>query len=377
MAERGLDDAERRQWLKLLRSENVGPATFDRLIARFGTARDALDALPTLAGKGGLGRPLRIASDDDVDAEWIAGTDAVARLVARRDPEYPPLLTGIHSAPPLIWVRGKTDCLGRPAVAIVGSRNASANGRQIARRLARELAEEGFVIVSGFARGIDTAAHEATVDRGTIAVFAGGIGHIYPPENSDLAETVVRNGAILSERPPYASPRGQDFPSRNRIISGIAWGTIVVEAASRSGTLITARYALEQGREVFAVPGTPADPRAAGTNKLLKSGATLVTEADDVISVLAPMMASAPGLREPSEPHASSPAAPPDADEAPQGLGDILADLLGPSGTTVDTLIRESGADAGQVQAALLELELAGRLERDEHGSIRRKTGIG
>lgn len=369
MADHGLDDAERRLWLKLLRSENVGPATFARLITHFGSVRVALEALPGLAGKGGLGRPLRIASDDDVDAEWMAGTDAGATLVARDDPDYPPLLADIHSAPPVLWVRGRTECLCRPAIAIVGSRNASANGRQIARRLARDLADQDLVIVSGFARGIDTAAHEASIDMGTIAVFAGGIGHVYPPENADLAEAVCRTGAIISERPPFASPRGQDFPARNRIISGIAWGTIVVEAAARSGTLITARYALEQGREVFAVPGTPADPRAAGTNRLLKTGATLVTDAEDVIDVLGPMMAAPRGLKEPSDSAVPIPPAL-HAEDTPQDLGEALIGLLGPSATPVDTLIRESGAEPGQVQSILLEMELAGRVARDRHGAV-------
>lgn len=373
-----IDDAEKRQRLRLLRSENVGPTTFQRLLVRFGRAEAALAALPGLAARGGLRRTLRIASVDEADQEWLAGHDAGAVLIASGEPGYPPLLAHIPAAPPLLWVRGDAAVLDRPAIAVVGSRNASANGRQIARRLAGELGERGLAVVSGFARGIDTAAHEASAPTGTVAVFAGGIGHVYPPENAELVDTICRTGAVVSERAPFATPRGQDFPARNRIISGMAWGTVVVEAAARSGTLITARYALEQGREVFAVPGTPADPRAAGTNGLLKSGATLVTDAHDILSVVEPMMQRGldrmPGLMEtdagppPDVPVEGEPG----SAGAAAGLGARLLDLAGFGETTLDALIREAGAPAGAVQAALLELELAGRITRTREGAVRR-----
>lgn len=371
-----LDDKDKRAWLRLLRSQNVGPGTFFRLLRRFGGAQAAIQALPDLAARGGAARPPAVPSPDEIDEELRAGHDLGAVLIAKGCPGYPPLLAHIHSAPPLLWARGDPDVLSRPAIAIVGSRNASAAGRATARKFAAELGAAGFAIVSGFARGIDTAAHEASLDTGTIAVFAGGIGVVYPPENGDLAERVAAAGAIIAERAPFAQPRGRDFPARNRIISGLSYGVFVVEAAHRSGTLITARFALEQGRDVFAAPGHIGDPRAAGTNGLIKTGAQLVTEPDDIVAAVAPSLqeqAPAAPLHEPPASYDDDAGDGVDraTDCSPKGLVERIHQLLNLSGTPVDTLIREAGAPAAQVQAALMELEIAGRVQAMDGQRVR------
>src|SRR5436190_11582096 len=285
-----LSDEERIDWLRLIRAENVGPRTFRTLIRHYGSAGSALRALPELASRGGARRPVRIPPREEAERELIALRSLDLHLVALGEPEYPPALANIDDAPPLISSRGNPAGLARPMVAIVGSRNASAAGAKMAGRLARDLGQAGFVIVSGLARGIDAAAHRASMSSGTIAVLAGGQDRIYPAEHADLLEAILVEGAALSEMPLGWEPRARDFPRRNRLISGLALGLIVVEAARRSGSLITVRFALEQGREVFAVPGSPLDPRAEGTNGLLKQGATLVTEASDVIGVLKPIL---------------------------------------------------------------------------------------
>ena len=285
-----LSDEERIDWLRLIRAENVGPRTFRTLIRHYGSAGSPLRALPELASRGGARRPVRIPPREEAERELIALRSLDLHLVALGEPEYPPALANIDDAPPLISSRGNPAGLARPMVAIVGSRNASAAGAKMAGRLARDLGQAGFVIVSGLARGIDAAAHRASISSGTIAVLAGGQDRIYPAEHADLLEAILVEGAALSEMPLGWEPRARDFPRRNRLISGLALGLIVVEAARRSGSLITVRFALEQGREVFAVPGSPLDPRAEGTNGLLKQGATLVTEASDVISVLEPIL---------------------------------------------------------------------------------------
>jgi DNA processing protein len=263
-----LTDAERLDWLRLIRSENVGPRTFSGLLRHYGSAGAALAALPELARRGGAARPGYICSPAEAAREIEAAQAAGGVFVGLHEPEYPVALRAIADPPPLIAVRGDLGTLTRPAVAIVGSRNASAAGQKIAGRLARELGGAGFVVVSGLARGIDAAAHRASVDTGSLAVLAGGHAHIYPEEHVRLLEDLLHTGAALSEMPFAWEPRARDFPRRNRLISGVALGVVVVEAAARSGSLITARDALEQGREVFAVPGSPLDPRAEGTNHL-------------------------------------------------------------------------------------------------------------
>src|SRR5882672_1226821 len=277
-------------WLRLIRSDNVGPRTFRALINHYGGARAALAALPNLARRGGASGPARICSHDEAERELEAATSRGVSFLALAEPEYPQRLAMIDDAPPLLAMRGKLPVLALPMVAIVGARNASAAGMRFAERLARDLGAAGFAITSGLARGIDGAAHRASLGTGTIAALAGGHDQIYPPEHGSLAEAIVTEGALVSEMPMGWEPRARDFPRRNRLISGLAAGVVIVEAAKRSGSLITARMALEQGREVFAVPGSPLDPRAEGTNSLLKQGATLVTEAQDVIAVLEPIL---------------------------------------------------------------------------------------
>ncbi len=383
-----LTDEQRIDWLRLIRSENVGPRTFRALVNQFGGASAALEALPDLARRGGR-LLLKVTSRAEAEKEMAAAARLGVRFVAMGEPDYPKTLQAIDTAPPLIAVRGSTDVLSRPSVAIVGSRNASAAGLTFADRLSRQLGEAGYVVVSGLARGIDTRAHKATLETGTVAVLAGGHDRVYPSENEPLLRAIVDNGgAILSEMPFGWEPRGRDFPRRNRIVSGLSYGIVVVEAARRSGSLITARFALEQGREVFAVPGSPLDPRAEGTNDLIREGATLCAGVEHVTSVLEPLIAQGPrpdsGAEEPS--YAASTEELWDELDLPDVLrapvGDVipdpgpageteeaahsLIDLLGPSPVAVDDLVRQSGLSIRAVQMTLLELEIAGRLER--HG---------
>jgi len=357
-----LTDRQRLDWLRLIRAENVGPRTFRSLINEFGTAARALTRLPDLARRGGRS-VLRIPTEDEAQAEMTAAARIGVRFVAFGERDYPPLLRETGDAPPLLAVRGHLDVPTRPAVAIVGSRNASAAGSRFASVLAHDLGQAGFVVVSGLARGIDAAAHRASLESGTVAVLAGGADRIYPPENTELASRITERGATVSEMPMNWEPRARDFPRRNRIIAGMALGVVIVEAAERSGSLITARLANEIGREVFAVPGSPIDPRSAGTNRLIRDGATLVTSAADIVEVLTPIMGQREphsGLREPSADGGAEPSA------ADDELRTRIAALLSPAPVPIDELARTAGAPAGAVQIVLLELELAGRIER--HG---------
>jgi DNA processing protein len=358
-----LSDEQRTDWLRLIRSDNVGPRTFRSLINHFGSARTALDRLPDLARRGGAAGPGRICKEEDARAELSASNKIGVSLVAPGEAGYPPRLAMLDDAPPLLGVRGAHDVLMRPMIAVVGSRNASGAGLKFAGSLARDLGEAGFVIASGLARGIDQAAHRASIEGGTVAVLAGGHDRIYPPEHVDLlAEMIATGGAAISEMPLGHAPRARDFPRRNRLISGVALGVVVVEAAHRSGSLITARIAAEQGREVFAVPGSPLDPRAAGTNDLIKQGATLTTQASDVIDAVEPIMGRPIALREPDdEPLASAP----DASDRTR-----IIDLLGPTPVLLDDLIRIARTSPAIVRIVLLELELAGRLERHGGGLV-------
>jgi DNA processing protein len=359
-----LSDEQRLDWLQLIRSDNVGPRTFRALVNHYGGARAALSALPDLARRGGATGPARIFPRADAERELAQARTIGVAYVALGEMDYPQRLQTIDDAPPLIAVRGKRTSLSLPMVAIVGSRNASAAGLKITQKLASDLGAAGFVIVSGLARGVDAAAHGASLISGTVAVLAGGHERIYPPEHHDLSQQILSNGAVISEMPLAWEPRGRDFPRRNRLISGLALGVVVIEAARRSGSLITARLALEQGREVFAVPGSPLDPRAEGTNGLLKQGATLVTEADDIVTVLQPILGRTIDMPA-EEPEALGPRRSdiePGADERNRILG-----LLGPTPVAVDDLIRLSGSSPAIVRTILLELEIAGRLER--HGA--------
>lgn len=358
-----LTDAERIDWLRLIRSDNVGPRTFRSLLRHFGSAKLALERLPDLARRGGAARQMRICSEQDARAELAAGKQFGVSLVAPDEAGYPPRLAELDDAPPLLGVRGLRDVLMRPIIAVVGSRNASGAGLKFAGTLSRDLGEAGFVIASGLARGIDQAAHRASLASGTVAVLAGGHDKIYPPEHEDLLAALIESGgAAISEMPLGHVPRARDFPRRNRLISGAALGVVVVEAAHRSGSLITARIAAEQGREVFAVPGSPLDPRAAGTNDLIKQGATLITEAADVIQAVEPIMERPIMLREPDGEPLDFEA---DASERAR-----IVNLLGPSPISLDDLIRMANASPAIVRVVLLELELAGRLERQGGGLI-------
>jgi DNA processing protein len=359
-------DEQRIDWLRLIRSDNVGPRTFRMLLNRFGDARAALEALPDLARRGGATRLMRIPARADAERELAAAARRGITFVALDESAYPMRLAAIDDPPPLLAIRGKREILAAPTVAIVGSRNASAAGIKFASRIARELGDAGFIIASGLARGIDGAAHRACVTTGTVAALAGGHDRIYPPEHAELLETIINGGgAAISEMPLGWEPRAHDFPRRNRLISGLAAGVLIVEAAKRSGTLITARLALEQGREVFAVPGSPLDPRAEGTNGLLKQGAALVTEAADITSVLQPILGRS--------------IEPPYEDSAPsEDLNTVVSadargrviDLLGPTPVAVDDLIRLSGMPPAFVRMTLLELEVAGRIGRRDGGLI-------
>lgn len=364
-----LTDEQRRDWLRLIRSDNIGPRTFRALINHYGSAREALRILPELARRGGAARTGRIIGIDEAEREIDASHRHGIRLVALGEPDYPARLRMIDDAPPLLGIRGQLSVFARPMVAMVGSRNASAIGVKFASHIARDLAQAGFVIVSGLARGIDAAAHHASLESGTIAVLAGGHNRIYPSEHFGLLQDLLRKGAAISEMAFDWEPRARDFPRRNRLISGLSLGTIIVEAARRSGSLITARMALEQGREVFAVPGSPLDPRAEGTNGLLKQGATLVSEAADVLAVLQPILDEKPGASSAREPEIEM--------QPPQNTGEPdsserqrIVSLLGPTPVEIDDLIRLSGAGAGIVRTILLELEIAGKLERQTGGRV-------
>ncbi|HEY8268727.1 MAG TPA: DNA-processing protein DprA [Xanthobacteraceae bacterium] len=331
---------------------------------QYGGAAAALSALPSLARLGGRGS-LRVPTRAEAETEIAAAAKIGVRLVALGEAEYPSRLRETDDAPPLLAIRGQGAVLAEPVVAIVGARNASAAGMRFAGELARGLGAAGFAVVSGLARGIDSAAHRATLSTGTIAVLAGGHDKPYPPEHAELLEQIVATGAAVGEMPIGWEPRARDFPRRNRLIAGIAVGAVIVEAAERSGSLITARLALEYGREVFAVPGSPLDPRTQGTNRLLKQGATLVTSVADVIDVLTPILGRPmPPMREPDRQEPSGEA------QADDTLRKRVLELLGPTPVAVDDLVREARAPAGAVQIVLLELELAGRIERHGGGLV-------
>ncbi len=351
--------------LRLARSENVGPITFRQLLERYGSGEAALAALPELARRGGRRRPIRITPAGAAEDEAAALEAFGAEFLVLGEVGYPPRLAEVEDAPPVLSLLGHRHVSERPAVALVGARNASANGRRLAQRLASDLGAAGFAVVSGLARGIDAAAHRGALETGTLAVVAGGLDVVYPEENRALYEDIVARGLVLSEMPPGTVPQSRHFPRRNRLISGLSLGVVVVEATLRSGSLITARFALEQGREVFAVPGSPLDPRARGCNRLLRQGAGLVEGAADVVEVVTRILASP--LREPAPvpPAGERPAARPLADEAEADAARAAVEsLLGPDPVTVDELARAGELSLPVLQQVLLELELAGRIER-------------
>lgn len=362
---RPLSDAERVDWLRLAGTEHVGPVTFFQLIDRCGSARQALSALPTLARRGGRSGAPKILPAADAEAQIAALAKAGGRWIAAIEPDYPVLLREIADPPPLISTIGRAELLNKRSVAVVGARNASANGRKLARDLSQDLAAAGLVVVSGLARGIDAMAHDGALAGGTVAVVAGGADVVYPEENRALHERIKAEGLVVAEMAPGTVPQARHFPRRNRIISGLSVGTVVVEAAERSGSLITARFALDQGREVFAVPGSPLDPRARGCNGLIRDGATLVETAGHILEGLGRL----PQFSDPGS--GSPPAAPAAADEkeVDRARSTVLG-LLGPSPVAVDELIRQCHMSAPVVLAVLLEAELAGRLDRHSGNQV-------
>ena len=354
-----LDDSEKLDRLRLSRSENIGPVTFRQLIAHYGSAGTALEAIPELARRGGRRRALTLFGHDAAVEE----IEAVAALGGAHlywgEPSYPLALAAIDDASPVLTVIGDMHLLSKRSVAIVGARNASINGRKIATQIAADLCEAGLTVVSGLARGIDAAAHEAAIEGSTIAVVAGGVDVIYPKENTALYEQICGRGVVVSEMPPGAEPRGPLFTRRNRIISGLSVGVVVIEAALRSGSLITARLAGEQGRDVYAVPGSPLDPRSRGTNRLIRQGATLIESAADIIEDLSTMPQLA--LAEPDEEVFIQQ---PEESEGLDRARSAVVEALGPSPVSVDEIVRSLALPVGTVRSILLELELAGRLER-------------
>ena len=346
--------------IRLIRSPSIGPVTYRQLIVRFGSAASALDAIPDLARRGG-GKVPALFSREQAEREITTVEKFGARYLLLGQGLYPPLLAELDDAPPVLIAKGRLNLLDQPAVAIVGARNASAAACRFARGLAYDLGAQGLVVVSGLARGIDSAAHDGALESGTIGVVAGGIDVFYPPENETRQNALYERGLVLAEMPPGTEPRARHFPYRNRIIAGIALGTIVIEAAPRSGSLITARLAAEAGREVMAIPGSPLDPRAQGCNQLIRNGATLVQNAADVVEAIEPARPRVATSRMPYETR------PPELDG--EALDSVEA-LLGPSSVPVDEIIRLSGASSGAVQMALLELDLAGRLDRHAGGKV-------
>ena len=370
-----LSDDEKLDWLRLIRCDGIGPISFKGLLESHGSAQAVIEALPEIARRSG--RPLRLPSETGLRRELQAMAALGARFVAMGEADYPLSLAAIDSAPPLLGVWGSLAPLSRPMVAIVGARNASALGRRFAAVMATELANAGFTVVSGLARGIDEAAHSATIGNGTVAVVGGGLGHIYPPQHEQLAKDISATGCVISEMPFDWVATARDFPKRNRIVSGLSLGVVIIEAAARSGSLITARLALEQGRELMAAPGSPLDPRNEGSNKLLRDGAILVRHAGDVLEALTPLVERpVPPTRRAVQPRFDFDSTQPEATSAPPAAStgdpdqDRLIAVLGPSPVAMDELVRASGLDARRVQLALLELDLSGRIERHGNGMV-------
>lgn len=373
-----LNDEQRLNWLRLIRSENVGPATFRDLINHFRSAGAALEALPELTAKNNTGRRIKIASRESAERELDAAQRCGARFIGMGEPDYPSILRNIDYPPPLLCIRGNTDTFKKTSIAIVGSRNASISGIKLTSRFASELGHAGFVIVSGLARGIDTSAHKHSLETGTVAVFAGGIDTIFPEENTSLARSIIDNdGLLVSEMPVGLKPRSQDFPKRNRLIAGLCEATLVIEAAKRSGSLISARLANEAGRGVFAIPGSPLDPRSEGANWLIKQGATLATNPQDIIDDILVTTERTNKLDEADDLFSYQEDA---FEQAKDGnlegsatstmeksnaeVRERIEAALGPSPVEIDDIIRFANATPGQVQMVIVELSLAGKIER-------------
>ncbi len=359
-----LSERERFDRLRLARTETIGPITFRQLLARYGSASAALEALPDLAAKGGRRRGIRVCPEGTAEQERETLTALGGHHLVFGDTAYPAPLAAIDDAPMALSLIGDTALLKHDGIAVVGARNASTNGRNFARRLAGDLGSAGLAVISGLARGIDAAAHTGALDHATIAVLGGGVDVKYPRENAALHDEIAEKGLLVSEVPCGVQPQARHFPRRNRIISGLSLGVVVVEAALRSGSLITARLAGEQGRDVFAVPGSPLDPRCNGTNDLIRKGALLTETAEDVLTELAPVRGRpAPPPASQPAPNGSAPAAPPDH-TAPAAAHRQINEMIGPMPLSVDDIVRGSGLSINTVWNVLLELELAGHIER-------------
>ncbi|GJL92534.1 DNA-processing protein DprA [Hyphococcus sp.] len=368
MPDQALSGKERLDWLQLIRTQNIGPVTFHRLMAKFGSAANALAALPDLARKAGRSAPFRAANRNECEQELKEAERHGARLIAACEDEYPNALKAIPDHPPVLYIRGHASLFEKPAIAIIGARNASGVGRKIARMLASDLGAAGYVVTSGLARGIDGAAHDAALASGTIAVVAGGVDVIYPPEHDELTERIAREGAVISECPMGAQPTARDFPKRNRLISGLSHGVVVVEAAAKSGTLLTANFALEQGREVFAVPGSPLDPRCQGANRLIRDGACLVETAQDIIDALAAQNRNA---REGERVLFDWSNGMSERDSDPTALLSLrrlIKELLSFTPLHRDEILREVDAPPGLIADVLLDLVLSGEAQEHEGG---------
>lgn len=364
--------AERVARIRLIRTENVGPITFRDLVGRYGSAQAAIDALPDLAKRGGRRRALKVPSIGEAEGEITRNANQGARLLVIGEPDYPPQLAAIEDAPPVLSVLGDVQMLSRRGFAIVGARNASMNGRRLTEIMSREVGGYGYIVNSGLARGIDGSAHEGAIESGTVAVLAGGVDVIYPPQHDDLYRRIAETGAVVAEPMIGTTPQARHFPSRNRIISGLSLGVLVVEAARRSGSLITARRALDQGREVFAIPGSPLDQRADGTNRLIQEGAAhLVQTSDDIIRILNGL--STPSMDEPDRPEfETAPVVPINAATLDKARALIL-EAIGMEPVPVDELIRGCQLSSPIVATVLLEAELAGVIDRHPGNRVSRR----
>lgn len=367
-------DEERLARLRLIRSETIGPVTFYKLLGRFGSATKALEALPDMASKGGRKKPLRITTGQEAQNELKMLSSIGGKMIVYGDENYPEWLANIEDAPPVLNMMGNESLLTRSCMAIVGARNASANARRFTQKIANELGAAGQIVVSGLARGIDTAAHEASLETGTIAVMAGGLDQIYPTENTDLYHAIKDKGCIVTEMPVGTKPTAHHFPRRNRIVSGLSKGTVVVEASMKSGSLITARLAGEQGREVFAVPGFPGDPRGAGPNYLIQNGAQLVSRTEDILSEIASIdsrviknQPAFEGIHEDALDFEHE-------DNESESVQNTIIETLSNTPSDIDEIVRISGISTNHLQTTLLELEIAGQIQRHPGNRVSKIT---
>lgn len=366
-----ISDTERIHCLRLFRSENIGAKTFSDLLGFYGTAEAAIEALPTLAASGGLGRPITICPKELAEKEWEITRRYGADIITQQDDNFPALLKHIKDCPPILTTFGNTSLLNQQSIAIVGARNASINGCKFAENLASELGKAGFIVVSGLARGVDTNVHKGSLETGTIAVLAGGIDYIYPRDNASLYRAISEQGLIITEMPFSLQPQARNFPRRNRIISGLSLGTIVVEATKSSGSLITARYALEHNREVFAVPGSPLDPRCQGPNSLIKQGAHLIESADDIINALEYVMQhKITSFSEPDAPEFGTPAMAFPQEAELKEARQLIISKLSAAPVPVDQLMSETNIAVNILSAVLLELEISRKIERSPGNKV-------